>query len=494
MSVSNTTVSCIGCSQPYDDALQQPQVLDCGHGVCQTCLPNTPVCQTCHHVVQAPIPNFELLDQMNDHSTKFTAMVVKTTKKYQDLAKSLDEEIRKVDTKLNALKDKIVAEVASEITDESKDLEPKFQELVSLGVFDDIEQAKSALSSAKPKVMPCEKFFFKTESEDSTKAPDTDSIYSCGICLDSYTAVGAHEPLVFSCGHGSCVSCVDYMQKHTMESCHLCRKPLNTTVVNKDLIGQMNLDTKALSERFRPHQKVIEFKQTYLCESKEKFNALKDNRKILSTKRSVMIIQKASEMGNFVQLAEKYANHEFQIRAKVYDHLPISIEDTEKGTQLRSELCAYVADEIRKPNSNQTHVIEAAKHLLHRAILSYAGIPENPNIPSYIPSDYDITIDKFSKEVCNIMEGHFKKDITIRASSSSMSSSTSTSSASPFQGFIDAMEEIRDSFSSWFSQTPASNQPQPQSHTTTTVSTTSLPSSAQSAPQRPSIEDHSDED
>jgi len=74
------------------------------------------------------------------------------------------------------------------------------------------------------------------------RASEFDS--TCRICIDPYSS--SKKPLVFRCGHGTCEDCFNKMKTLVGRvKCLNCRKPINESVVNYDLLERLPQDAPA---------------------------------------------------------------------------------------------------------------------------------------------------------------------------------------------------------------------------------------------------------
>ena len=60
------------------------------------------------------------------------------------------------------------------------------------------------------------------QGEDANKSSqenkqDLDSVDSCQICFERYSAVQAHKPMTIDCGHSLCAACVSLLAKKKLD-------------------------------------------------------------------------------------------------------------------------------------------------------------------------------------------------------------------------------------------------------------------------------------
>jgi len=70
-----------------------------------------------------------------------------------------------------------------------------------------------------------------TEGMDVEPGPEDTLNWSCGICRENHTKVGARRPVVFNCTHSVCASCYSNPTFLQQRKCPYCRDSLKKSTL-----------------------------------------------------------------------------------------------------------------------------------------------------------------------------------------------------------------------------------------------------------------------
>ncbi|KAF2366254.1 Zinc finger RING-type [Trinorchestia longiramus] len=237
MSDGKNYYMCVDCKKPYDDDARKPLLLPCGHACCRACA-----------------------SRMEDRSD--TACPYKKCK-LDWSSKNLSD--------LKVVFDLIPGKPGSSGT---RDVTPAPS---SAGAC----KMAAAVTSGR-EIEPMEEEdansddCFSVASYGERKAL---SVTDCPLCMDEYNG-NESRPVLLTCGHASCLACLETLEKGGSVQCPRCRKmwpkgALKNLPVVKTLVRPINWN------KMNPHKKVSPFSVTKRAEELragwEHHDALKKN-------------------------------------------------------------------------------------------------------------------------------------------------------------------------------------------------------------------------